>query len=316
MLLSQARVALDTLADRVFRQGAIHIDRVSALVDQLRDEVRAVELPDAKTASGQLWLENQRELRDLVLSRDPYEFLTWNVILRTMFVGNNPYVARELAYLHRDSAWSTWRSVIDESPVGRPPPFFLRPSASGARIHAAYHVARYLERGGVSIPSLETIVEFGGGYGCLASVFQALGFRGRYVIFDLPLFSALQRFYLRARNFGVAAHGAPAAGDANMIHCVSDASTLASLVAGRAPGKALFAATWSLSESPMGVREPVVSTVASFEHFLMAYQDAFLEVDNLAYFDSWAPRSNPRVTWTTAPTIHRRGHTYAFGYPK
>src|SRR5207244_11597755 len=48
------------------------------------------------------------------------------------------------------------------------------------------------------VDDLACVLEFGGGYGSMCRLFHNLGFRGRYLIFDLPAFSALQRFFLRS----------------------------------------------------------------------------------------------------------------------
>ena len=42
----------------------------------------------------------------------------------------------------------------------------------------------------------DVIVEFGGGYGSMCRLVRKLGFKGRYVIFDLRPILALQKYYL------------------------------------------------------------------------------------------------------------------------
>jgi hypothetical protein len=49
---------------------------------------------------------------------------------------------------------------------------------------------------GSCLHDADCIVEFGGGFGSMCRLIGALGFRGRYVIFDLPPVLALQRYYL------------------------------------------------------------------------------------------------------------------------
>jgi len=63
-------------------------------------------------------------------------------------------------------------------------------------IHQAYHLYQWQQATGQRIDQLSTIVEFGGGYGAMCLLSHRLGFKGRYVIYDLPEFSLLQEWYL------------------------------------------------------------------------------------------------------------------------
>jgi hypothetical protein len=141
---------------------------------------------------GHNWRFWAWDLRQNVASKDPTEFLTWPGIVGTMFVGNAPYIeceVKELASMH----------FIDEPEFGNPE--LLKKGKlvlSGNLIHQAYHISRW---NGGYLPELETIVEIGGGYGAMALICRRLGFRGRYIILDLPEFSLLQQYYLS--NVGV-----------------------------------------------------------------------------------------------------------------
>jgi hypothetical protein len=53
---------------------------------------------------------------------------------------------------------------------------------------------------GRRVSELQTIVEIGAGYGALPMLMRRAGFRGRYLIIDLPAFALLQRFYLAQAN--------------------------------------------------------------------------------------------------------------------
>jgi hypothetical protein len=63
-------------------------------------------------------------------------------------------------------------------------------------IHQAYHIQQWEQASGKRINQLDTIVEFGGGYGAMALLCHRLGFGGKYIIYDLPEFSLLQEYYL------------------------------------------------------------------------------------------------------------------------
>ena len=46
----------------------------------------------------------------------------------------------------------------------------------------------------------EIIFEFGGGTGQMADVLKTLGFKGKHIVYDLPLMTILQRYFVNERN--------------------------------------------------------------------------------------------------------------------
>ena len=60
-------------------------------------------------------------LRDLILNNDPRKFLDWDVIRKTMNIGNSAYVRKEFKYLKSISNFSSrWHPAIQESIIGMP----------------------------------------------------------------------------------------------------------------------------------------------------------------------------------------------------
>ena len=225
------------------------------------------------------WAENARRLRELVLTRDPREFLRWDVVRATMFVAYERYVIAELGALRRRDDWARrWRPALREVSWGRPPRCPAYPLSSSNLIHHAYHLSRLEAQTGRPIERSELVVEIGGGFGGMCRLVHALGFRGRYVIFDLPSFSALQRFYLE----GVGVPVVEAAGSDAGAVCVSSLAQLDEAL-GAGSGGALIA-TWSLSETPRPLREALVQRFERLDSLLIAYQERFGTVDNLRYF--------------------------------
>ena len=68
---------------------------------------------------------------------------------------------------------------------------------------------------------------------------------------------------------------------------------------------ALFIATWSLSETPLAVRERIAPALAGFSHILCAYQRRFGEHDNVQYFQS-LEKSLPGFAWQHAECASNR----------
>lgn len=214
-----------------------------------------------------------------------------------MFVPYATYTRIELALLRGRPDWSRWRRAIREPKAGFPFPCPVYPLTSGNAIHHAYHLCRLEIETGLRIDTFRTICEFGGGYGSMCRIARSLGFSGQYLIFDLPEFSALQRYYLGSVSSDVVT--------------ISDPEQL-SLRVQLCGHPRLFVATWSLSESPAHVRQQVLELMSDFDTFLIGYQDRFCEQDNEAFFGN-LPSELPEISWEIRPLAHLPGNSYVFG---
>ncbi len=274
-------------------------------------------LPDRPTdncsPSEREWSRNIARLRRLIRSQDPREFLTWDVIERTMFVGDADYLSIELNYLMQHVDWNRmWRQAIREVNGGCPPPYAKYPESSGNLIHHAYHVAQLMDQTSIRVEDLTLVVEFGGGYGSMCRLFQNLGFGGSYVVFDFPEFSALQRFYLKSLGFNISTVNSRGA-ESNSIACASNIEELKLAIGSIVdPHEALFIATWSVSEAPISVRNKILPMVADFGAFLIAYQRRFGEVDNVAFFQGWK-QMQEKIDWKSWEIEHLPGNCYLVG---
>ncbi len=129
-------------------------------------------------------------------------------------------------------------------------------------IHQTYHILRWQEATGLRIADMQSIYEFGGGYGAMALVCNRLGFRGDYYIYDLPEFSLLQRWYLEQCGVDNVEWDEPAGAD-------------------------LLIACYSLSETDFAERDSVLSHVPA-DSYLFLYSNKFEQYDNTGYFESVA----------------------------
>jgi hypothetical protein len=289
-------------------------DAERRLCEQLKTETENMPLPPAigVSAAENEWLSFLSQLRDNILNNDPREFLRWPVIMRTMFVTFPPYVFGELRFLREQNWRDRWKEAIGESDVGRPHRYPFYPTSSGNLIHYAYHLASFERRMRASISDMSCVVEFGGGYGGMCRLIHRLGFKGRYVIFDLPYFSALQRYYLRSNGQYVGA-AADVAKFRTGIACVSTVDDLRMLTE-RIDDKqsALFLATWSLSEAPIAVRAPILPLLMNMGNVLVGYQERFGEVDNRLFFTDWV-KARPDLAWKNESIPQLPGNWYLFG---
>ncbi|WP_148307733.1 hypothetical protein [endosymbiont of unidentified scaly snail isolate Monju] len=151
------------------------------------------------------------------------------------------------------------------------------------------------------------VFEFGGGYGSMARLFWQLGFRGKYLIQDLPAFSALQKFYLGS----IGALGSES-GDGEFSFVTDNRSMKRILDRWGAVESKMFVATWSLSETPLEVREPVLDSLVYFDHILIAFQHQFEDIDNVKYFHGWASAMADTHSFQVSHIDHLPGNSYLF----
>jgi len=285
------------------------------LVDQLRDEAaKWLQRPEYSADRHQPeWVRNVRTLGQDIQNRDPREFLRWHVVTSAMFAKYGAYVDHEFRSLKRRRDWeSRWATALTESHVGHPIPYYRYPGSSPNQIHQAYHLAQFETATGDDICRSDVVFEFGGGYGCMCRLVHNLGFKGRYVIFDLPGFTQLQRFYLRCCGLPVISDDRPAP-DRKGIFCTCDIEQLRKVLRDwHAENSKTFIATWSISEAPKPIRQEILPLVADFTGFLIAYQDQFEGIDNIEFFSQWKAQVN-HIEWHAHKTSHLPGGDYLLG---
>ena len=270
-----------------------------ALIDELRAGCRALRVADTShgTPNEADWATAVNRLRHLALHADPRAFLRWDVIIERMAVRHSPVTPIELAALRARSDWeSRWRRAIRECEAGRPFRYAGWPESSEPLIQTAYTLARLETLAGRPVAEWDAIVEFGGGFGSLCRLTHQLGFRGRYVIFDLPPFTLLQRYFMRSA-------GVLSEDDARIVS-TSDLSELERQIAALPPAAwSMFVACWSLSETPLALRERIRPLVGRIGRYAIVYQERYGEVDNVEYFaNHWlaGARHTQRI-------VHRAG---------
>jgi hypothetical protein len=246
------------------------------------------------------WTEYCRLLQTAILHEDPSFFLRWKFVRRAMCLTNHVFLKNELLHLERLPDWqSRWYPALQDPRVGNPIPYLRKAATVGNSVHLAYHIAQWESWSGRNIAELETIVEFGGGFGAMARLVRALGFAGRYIIYDLPQFGALQRFYLRCCGLD------------ERTETVADFASLQAALPAQRSGERLFLANISLSETPLEVRRPFERLIRDMEHVLITYQPRFHGVDNVAYFNGW--RSADRIWGQQEVPNFPGGCWYLFG---
>lgn len=298
----------------LIKLGKGSIDQ-EAYLNDLRLTAKQTQVFEVKNCppSEKEWFDNMNKLRILIVHSDPRKFLQWDVVKNTMFISYASYIMAELSSLKVLPDWSDrWSLAIRESPTGCPAPYIFYPASSANLIHHAYHLSVFEQRTARRIDDLDFVLEFGGGYGSMCRVFHKLGFQGRYVIYDLPLFSALQKFFLKSIGFNVLSKKEFLSKKSG-IYCVSDMEELnSSIFHEDCKLESLFIATWSISESPVKIRDSIYPLAEKFTSWFIAYQYSFREVDNVNFFNSWKNRAS-HYKWENFPIKHMPGHDYLIG---
>ena len=276
----------------------------SALMDELRTGCRALPVADESrgTPNEMDWATAMNRLRHLALHADPRGFLRWDVIVERMAVRHSPFTSIELAALQARPDWeSRWRRAIRECDAGRPFRYAGWPESSEPLIQTAYTLARLETLAGRPVAEWDAVAEFGGGFGSLCRLMHQLGFRGRYVIFDLPPFTLLQRYFLRS---------AGVLRDDDRIALTSDLAEFERLVATLPPDAwSMFVACWSLSETPLALRAQIRPLVERIGRYAIVYQERYGEMDNVDYFTNHWLAGRRR----TQRIVHRAGDLLLVG---
>lgn len=274
-------------------------------------------LPDENTSncvpSEKEWKKNVNRLKQLILADNPRKFLRWDILTETMVVGNDDFVLIELNQLKQDPNWNErWSEAIKEVTIGHPKPFYKYPASSANLIHHAYHISQFEKRTGTQIEAIDFVFEFGAGYGSMCRLFYNLGYKGTYIMYDLPMFSELQKYFLKCIGIPVYTANSPYL-EKNVV-CISSFDELKKILSSRASARnALFIATWSISEAPLELRKKIFSLVLDFPFFLIGYQNHFGEVDNVGYFDGITKQLNKSINWNNFPLEHLPGNNYLIG---
>ncbi len=288
------------------------------LISDLRSEAKQIELTNTSNLSGSEfeWASNMNNILNNISNKNPREFLSWDVIRYTMFVVREKYIQIELSAILKSKFYEKlWKNAIVESNIGKPLRYWRFPKSSGNLIHHLYHLVKFKESINVDFEELGLILEFGGGYGSMCRVFHKCNFNKKYIIFDLPVFSAIQKFYLKSLGIKVLDPKEYTSSESGVI-CISSFETLNQILSHYSNTKSkLFLGTWSFSETPIDFRGKFMPLLSTFDYHLIAYQKNFNEADNINYFNNFK-LSIPNRLWNNFEIEHLPNNYYLFGRNK
>jgi hypothetical protein len=284
-------------------------------LNELIEEVKFLKPIELSGLSGAEleWATNVNDIINSILNKNPREFLSWDVIRYTMFVVREKYLKIELnSLIKNNDCTHFWKNIISESNVGKPLRYWKHRLSSGNLIHHAYHLFKFNQLTYQNASDINLIFEFGGGYGSMCRVLHNAGFKNKYIIFDLPVFSALQKFYLKCLGLNVLNKNQYLSERSGIV-CISELSELNELL-NYFEGEELkmFIATWSLSETPMSFRSDFDKHLSKFNLFLFAYAEQFNNVKNIKYFND-IENNLKDIKWHNIDIEHLPGNKYLIG---
>jgi hypothetical protein len=221
------------------------------------------------------------EIINLIKTKKLPNFLRNSYLQKIFFIHNRLFLLIYFLNFFLDKNWQFWKKLIRENNVGNPLRFFLFSFTSGNKIFQVFHLKFLTKIIDKDIKKFDFILEFGGGYGNMAQIFQRVNKKNKYIIFDLLEVNLLQYYYLKRNGFKVSINK----DDGSNIILVNSLFLLKKILFKyRLNKNSLFIANWSISETPIRFRKKFKFIYKFFNYQLIAYQKKFEGIDNVSYF--------------------------------
>lgn len=247
----------------------------NALRNSLFDTYNHLKKYNISQFTTPLWDDFNAKLETALLPSPSFSFLRNPIIRHTMFVDDGgKWLNEEIKFLEDKIDENKLKDILQEDYVGNPHILNSKYLTSHNSIHHLYHIIRFLDRTKCDPEQINTIVEWGGGYGNMAKIFKRLKSAPcTYIIIDTPLFSCIQWLYLTTilgeqhinlvKNPEDTIH----MGKINLMPlCFLDYHNISA---------DLFISTWALSESSKYSQDYVVAHKwFNSKHILIAYQES------------------------------------------
>ena len=157
---------------------------------------RKLNLQDVDKFVQPRWVKDYKMMSNNV-SDFNFSFLRNEIIRGTMFVTAEGKLMRgQLRFIKENSGSLDIKYILEEEYIGNPIISNKKYKTSHNTIHNFYHLSFYLKTTNINPFKEKNIIEWGGGYGNLARLFQKVNSNQTYTIIDLPIFSCIQWIYL------------------------------------------------------------------------------------------------------------------------
>ena len=220
------------------------------------------------------------QLFNLIKKKNLDNFLNYYFIQKIFFVHNRFYIILQLFSLRFSRNWKLWKELLLENSIGKPLRFFIYPFSSGNRIRQVYHIKKFIDWSNINISNINLVFEFGGGYGCMASIFQSISKRVKYIIYDTREVLLLQYYYLKMNDYDVSLVSSK-----KNIFLISKLFKLKNILTKKIYKNKLLIMNWSFSETPLRSRIRIENLMYNFDYILISFQNKFDEINNINYFN-------------------------------
>lgn len=281
----------------------------NVLREEFSDIYQRLTKYDTSKFTMPVWESFNAELEKAFLPSPPFSFLRHPIIRINMFVTRGGrFLGEELAFLEKRIPTVRLETLLQEDYVGNPLLSRSKYLTSHNNIHNLYHLIRFLDETKCSLEELDTVCEWGGGYGNMARIFKRLKRKpSTYIILDTPLFSCVQWLYLSTVmgrediNMLQSPEDSIHAAKVNLIPiCFLDYHSISA---------DLFISTWGLSDSSRYSQDYVLARRwFDSEYILLAYQDSSSDWPDAARVGKLAEESGA----TIEDIEFVRGQHYAF----
>ena len=221
------------------------------------------------------------QLFNLIKEKNINNFLNYYFIQKIFFVHNRFYIILQLLSLRVSNRWNFWKRLLVENSVGKPLRFFIYPFSSGNRIRQVYHIKKFIDGHPSDISEVDVVFEFGGGYGCMASIFQKISKKIKYIIYDTREALLLQYYYLKMNNY----HVSFTSSNKN-IFLIDNLYNIKKIFLQKKYKKKLLIMNWSFSEIAINERFKIEYLVCQFDYIIISFQDKFENINNINYFNN------------------------------
>ncbi|MBI2613572.1 MAG: hypothetical protein HYW62_02275 [Candidatus Levybacteria bacterium] len=221
-----------------------------------------------------LWRKFNSQIEKSLLPIPSFSFLNDPTVMVSMFAtAGGGWLKKELKFLQEKMDKKVLKKVLEEDYAGEPLLLNSYYLTSHTVIHHLHHLIKFTERTKTKLENLNTIVEWGGGYGSLIRILKKINQKKTtYISIDTPLFVCLQWLYL-STIFGEK--------EINLLLGPKDKIKNNKINLLPLPflenheiNADLFISTWALSESSKYSQDYVLKkNWFNAKHLLLAYQD-------------------------------------------
>ena len=259
------------------------------VVKEIIDRAKKIKFSNKdKLTTHQLF---SKKILDIIKEKKLLNFLQNGFIQQMFFIHNRIFILFELLELKRDKKWIYWKRLIKENQIGNPVKYFLYPKSSGNKIHQVYHLKKYNDFSKINFKQFKTVIEFGGGYGNMAYIFNKINPQIKYIIFDTYEVNLLQYYYLKKCNLDVGI----GINNSNKIKLIDNLDDLKKIVKKtKKSNKNLFIANWSFSEISLNLRKKLFFIFEKYPYQIFSFQKNFENINNYNYFKKVNLNNNKR----------------------